>query len=173
MILQVSLLWAIQFEKLGICSIDFNFNLSAVNDYGKRFTIVTGKDSFQVFSKICRWKQQTISPIGDSMESKVFDELLLIEIKITTAKLLEKIYGLLRKTLAVQTNTIKRRMIENDMQLVELKTGRANFKWQVLYIWRMIDQSQKITNFLIVSIWKIIILNQHIKPQRWSNCVIR
>ena len=31
------------------------------------------------------------------MESKVFDELLLIEIKITITKLLEKFYGLLRK----------------------------------------------------------------------------
>ena len=31
------------------------------------------------------------------MESKVFDALLLIEIKITITKLLEKIYGLLRK----------------------------------------------------------------------------
>ena len=31
------------------------------------------------------------------MESKVFDELLLIEIKIKITKLLEKNYGLLRK----------------------------------------------------------------------------
>ena len=31
------------------------------------------------------------------MKSKVFDELLLIEIKNTKTKLLEKIYGLLRK----------------------------------------------------------------------------
>ena len=31
------------------------------------------------------------------MESKVFDELLLVEIKIMITKLLEKIYGLLRK----------------------------------------------------------------------------
>ena len=31
------------------------------------------------------------------MESKVFEELLLIDIKITITKLLEKIYGLLRK----------------------------------------------------------------------------
>ena len=52
---------------------------------------------FQVFTKICRWKHQTTSPIGDSIESKVFDELLLIEIKNTKTKLLEKIYGLLRK----------------------------------------------------------------------------
>ena len=55
------------------------------------------KINFQVFTKICRWKHQTTSPIGDSMESKVFDELLLIEIKVTKTKLLEKIYGLLRK----------------------------------------------------------------------------
>ena len=52
---------------------------------------------FQVFTKICRWKHQTTSPIGDSMESKVVDELLLIEIKNTKTKLLELIYGLLRK----------------------------------------------------------------------------
>ena len=31
------------------------------------------------------------------MESKVFDELLLIDVKITIRNLLEKIYGLLRK----------------------------------------------------------------------------
>ena len=31
------------------------------------------------------------------MESKVFDELLLIEIQIMITKLLEKIYGSLRK----------------------------------------------------------------------------
>ena len=55
------------------------------------------KINFQVLTKICRWKHQTTSPIGDSMESKVFDELLLIEIKNTKTKLLEKIYGLLRK----------------------------------------------------------------------------
>ena len=55
------------------------------------------KINFQVFTKNCRWKHQTTSPIGDSMESKVFVELLLIEIKNTKTKLLEKIYGLLRK----------------------------------------------------------------------------
>ena len=55
------------------------------------------KINFQVFTKICRWKHQTTSPIGDSMEYKVFDEVLLIEIEITKSKLLEKIYGLLRK----------------------------------------------------------------------------
>ena len=72
-------------------------NLSAVNDYEKCFKIVTGKISFQVFTKNSRWKQQITSSIGDSIESKVFDELLLIEIKITITKLLEKIDGLLRK----------------------------------------------------------------------------
>ena len=55
------------------------------------------KINFQVFTKLCQWKHQTTSPIGDSMESKVFDEQLLIEIKNTKTKLLEKIYGLLRK----------------------------------------------------------------------------
>ena len=83
--------------KSGVCSIYFNFNLSAVNDYEKWFKIVTGKIKFQVFTVKCRWKQQITSSIGDSMEFKVFDELLLIEIKITITKLLEKIDGLLRK----------------------------------------------------------------------------
>ena len=78
-------------SKRGICSID-NFNLSAVNDYEKCFKNETGKISFPVFTKIIRWKHQTTSPIGDSMESKVFDELLLIQIKITITKLLEKKY---------------------------------------------------------------------------------
>ena len=45
------------------------------------------------------------------MESKVFDELLLIEVKITIRKLLEIIYGLLRKIID-----------RADMRLVELKT---------------------------------------------------
>ena len=45
------------------------------------------------------------------MESKVFDELLLIEVKITIRKLLEKIYGFLRKIID-----------RADMRLVELKT---------------------------------------------------
>ena len=66
-------------------------------DYEKCFKFVTGKISFQVFTKKCRWKQQITSPIGDSMESKLFDELLFIEIKITITKLLEKNDGLLRK----------------------------------------------------------------------------
>ena len=55
------------------------------------------KINFQVFTKNCRWKHQTTIPIGDSMESKAFDELLLIEIKNRKTKILEKIYGLLRK----------------------------------------------------------------------------
>ena len=96
--------------KSGICCID-NFNLSAVNDYEKCFKIVTRKISFQVFTKFCRWKHQTTSPIGDSMVSKVFDELLLIDKKITIRNLLEKIYGLLRKIID-----------RADMRLVELKT---------------------------------------------------
>ena len=58
---------------------------------------MTGKINFQDFTKICRWKHQTTSPIGDSMESKLFDQLLLIKIKITITNLLEKIYGSLRK----------------------------------------------------------------------------
>ena len=66
-------------------------------DNEKCFKFVTGKSRFQVFTKKFRWKQQVTSSIGDSMESKVFDELLLIEIKITITKLLEKIDGLLRK----------------------------------------------------------------------------
>ena len=45
------------------------------------------------------------------MESKMFDELLLIEVKITIRKLLEKIYGFLRKIID-----------RADMRLVELKT---------------------------------------------------
>ena len=45
------------------------------------------------------------------MESKLFDELFLIEVKITIRKLLEKIYGLLRKIID-----------RADMRLVELKT---------------------------------------------------
>ena len=45
------------------------------------------------------------------MESKVSDELLLIEVKITIRKLLEKIYGLLRKIID-----------RVDIRLVELKT---------------------------------------------------
>ena len=69
------------------------------------------KINFQVFTKFCRWKHQTTSPIGDSMESKVFDELLLIDVKITIRNLLEKIYGLLRKIID-----------RADMRLVELKT---------------------------------------------------
>ena len=56
------------------------------------------------------------------MESKLFDELLLIEIKCTITKLLEKIMVSLGKSLIVQTNTIGRRMVENDIRLVELKT---------------------------------------------------
>ena len=46
------------------------------------------------------------------MESKVFDELLLIDVKFTIRNLLEKIYGLLRKIID-----------RADMRLVELKTG--------------------------------------------------
>ena len=45
------------------------------------------------------------------MESKVFDELLLIDVKITIRNLLEKIYGFLRKIID-----------RADMRLVELKT---------------------------------------------------
>ena len=45
------------------------------------------------------------------MESKVFDELLLIDVKITIRNLLEKIYGFLRKIID-----------RVDMRLVELKT---------------------------------------------------
>ena len=41
----------------------------------------------------------------------MFDELLLIEVKIAIRKLLEKIYGLLRKIID-----------RADMRLVELKT---------------------------------------------------
>ena len=51
----------------------------------------------------------------------MFDELLLIEIKITITKLLEKIYGLLRKIID-RADEHDRRMVENDMRLVELKT---------------------------------------------------
>ena len=69
------------------------------------------KDQFSSFHKVCRWKHQTTSPIGDSMESKVFDELLLIDVKITIRNLLEKIYGLMRKIID-----------RADMRLVELKT---------------------------------------------------
>ena len=105
-----NLIMNISLWKSGICCID-NFNLSAVNDYEKCFKIVTRKISFQVFTKFCRWKHQTTSPIGDSMESKVFDELLLIDVKITIRNLLEKIYGLLRKIID-----------RADMRLVELKT---------------------------------------------------
>ena len=66
-------------------------------DYEKCFKFVTGKISFQVITKKFRWKQKLTSSIGDSMETKVFYELLLIEIKITITKLLEKIDDLLRK----------------------------------------------------------------------------
>ena len=104
------LIMNISLWKSGIFCID-NFTLSAVNDYEKCFKIVPRKISFQVFTKFCRWKHQTPSPIGDSMESKLFDELLLIEVKITIRKLLEKIYGLLRKIID-----------RADMRLVELKT---------------------------------------------------
>ena len=104
------LIMNISLWKSGISCID-NFNLSAVNDYEKCFKIVTRKISFQIFTKFCRWKHQTSSPIGDSMESKVFDELLLIEVEITIRKLLDKIYGLLRKIID-----------RADMRLVELKT---------------------------------------------------
>ena len=45
------------------------------------------------------------------MESKVSDELLLIEVKVMIRKLLEKIYGLLRKIID-----------RVDIRLVELKT---------------------------------------------------
>ena len=45
------------------------------------------------------------------MESKVFDELLLIEVKITKINLLDKTYDLLRKITD-----------REDMRLVELKT---------------------------------------------------
>ena len=45
------------------------------------------------------------------MESNVFDELLLIDVKIMIINLLEKIYGLLRKIID-----------RADMRLVELKT---------------------------------------------------
>ena len=48
------------------------------------------------------------------MESKVFDELLLIEVKITIRNLLEKIYGLLRKIID-----------RSDMRLVELKRAKS------------------------------------------------
>ena len=53
----------------------------------------------------------------------MFDELLLIEIKCTITKLLEKIMVSLRKSDIhdFQTNTIGRRMVENDIRLVELK----------------------------------------------------
>ena len=44
------------------------------------------------------------------MESKVFDELLLIDVKTTIRNLLEKIYGLSRKIID-----------RADMRLVELK----------------------------------------------------
>ena len=71
--------------------------MSAVNDYEKCFENVTEKISFQVFTKISRWKHQTTSAIGDIMESTVFDELLLIQIKITITKLFKKFYVFLRK----------------------------------------------------------------------------
>ena len=58
---------------------------------------MTGKINFQAFTKICLWKHQTTSPIGDSIESKLFDELLLIEIKNYDNKFIRKFYGLLRK----------------------------------------------------------------------------
>ena len=51
----------------------------------------------------------------------MFDEQLLIEIKITITKLLEKTYGLLGKTID-RADEHDRRMVENDMRLVELKT---------------------------------------------------
>ena len=59
--------------------------------------ILTGKISFQIFTKKFRWKQQITSSIGDSIESEVFDELMLLELKTTITKLLEKIDGLLGK----------------------------------------------------------------------------
>ena len=55
---------------------------------------MTRKINFEAFTKICRWKHQTTSPIGDRKEFKVIDELLLIEIKITITTLLEKIYDI-------------------------------------------------------------------------------
>ena len=148
------LIMNISLWKSGICCID-NFNLSAVNDYEKCFKIVTRKISFQIFTKFCRWNHQTTSPIGDSMESKVFDELLLIEVKITIRNLLEKNLW----------------FTEENHWSCRIAAGRADdgkrakSQWQVLYIWRMIDQSLKTTNFQWFSKKpKVIILNQSYKP---------
>ena len=50
---------------------------------------------------------------------------------------------------------------------------RAKYQWQVLYIWRMIDQSLKTTNFQWFSFEKTEFWIKVINPQKWSNCVIR
>ena len=56
-----------------------------------------GKINFRVFTKNCQRKQQTTRQIRNSMKSKVFDELLLIEIMIKITKLSEESYGLLSR----------------------------------------------------------------------------
>ena len=82
------------------------------------------------------------------MESKVFDELLHIEIMIRIVKLSEENYGLLWRII---DRADKRNQYKNDRKWHAAggaEDGKwAKFEWQVLFIWRMIDQSVKVTNF--------------------------
>ena len=110
---------------------------------------VTEKISFQILTKLCLWMQQTTRPIGNSRENKLFDEILLIEIMITIVELSEKFYGFLRRILvdrAVERNQLKNVRRWHAGGRVE-DAKRAKFKWQVVYIWMMVDKPLKITNF--------------------------
>ena len=79
LILQVSSLWTFHFENVAYVALRISIYLQSMIMKNVQ-KIVTRKISFQVFTKFCRWKHQTTSPIGDSMESKLFDELSLIEV---------------------------------------------------------------------------------------------
>ena len=130
--------------KSGICCID-SFNLSAVNDYEKCFKIVTRKISFQVFTKFCRWNHQTTSPIGDSHG---------VQSVWWTVAHIGKNYDkkLVRKNLwFIEENHWSCRHAAGRAE----DGKRAKSQWQVLYIWRMIDQSLKTTNYQWFSFEKL------------------
>ena len=54
------------------------------------------KDQFSSFHKNLSM-EAAITPIGISMVSKMFDALLLIEIRVMITKLSEEIFGLVRR----------------------------------------------------------------------------
>ena len=76
------------------------------------------------------------------------------------------------KSLIVQTNTIDRRMVENDMRLVELKTvseQNLSDRYCIFEGWS-ISKNHKFQWF---SFEKSKFWIKLTNPQKWSNCVIR